>query len=166
MNNSTVTVLKHSPKQQSGMGMIESLIALVVISVGLLGIAALQITSMQQTASSHWHSQAVWYSYEISDRISANGAANFNLYDGIDTDNDYSMDCQGGPCTAAQMVTADAQDWGEMIDTLPGGRGVITATGTNLQISVMWEDNSAESNCTNGEPATASQSCYTVTITP
>lgn len=166
MNRPTTYKFKHSFKDQSGMGMIESLIALLVISIGLLGIAALQITSMQQTASSHWHSQAVWYSYEISDRISANGAANFNLYDGIDTDTDYSMDCKSGPCTAAQMVTADAQDWGEMIDSLPGGRGVISATGANLQVSVMWEDNSAENNCTNGEPATASQSCYTVTITP
>jgi type IV pilus assembly protein PilV len=161
-----------SYKSQLGLGMIESLIALLVISIGLLGIAALQITSMQQTASAHWHSQAVWYSYEMTDRISANtgnpiNLANFNLYDGIDTDNGYSMDCVTNACNAGQMVTADAEDWSDMISSLPGGRGVIASTGPNtLQISVMWEDNSGESNCINGEPANADQSCYTVTITP
>jgi len=149
------------------MGMIESLIALLIISIGLLGIAALQITSMQTTASAHWHSQAIWYSYEMTDRISANGAANFNLYDGIDTDNGYSMDCETNACTPNQMVTADAQDWTDMIDTLPGGKGVVDLTpqGT-LQISVIWTDNSAESNCINGEPSNADQSCYTVTVSP
>lgn len=153
-------------RSQLGLGMIESLIALLIISIGLLGIAALQITSMQQTASAQFHSQAVWYSYEMTDRISANGANNFNLYDGIDTDNSYSMDCTGNPCTPDQMVTADAQDWSNMVDNLPEGRGVITAVGNDLQISVIWTDNSGESNCINGENANANQSCYTVTITP
>ncbi|MCP4235444.1 MAG: prepilin-type N-terminal cleavage/methylation domain-containing protein, partial [Aestuariibacter sp.] len=32
--------------RQSGMGLIEALIALLIISIGLLGIAALQITSL------------------------------------------------------------------------------------------------------------------------
>ncbi len=156
-------------KHQSGISMIESLISLLVISIGLLGIASLQLTSVQQTASAHWHSQAVWYSYEMTDRISANSTDpdNFILYNNIDTDNSYSMDCQANACTPTQMVTADAEDWSDMVKSLPGGRGVITSPAPNtLTVSVMWEDTSGESNCTNGEPATATQSCFTVTITP
>ncbi len=162
----------HKIKKQAGLGMIEALIALLVISIGLLGIAALQITSMQNTSSAHWHSQAVWYSYEITDRIRANtidptNPVNFNLYSGIDTDTDYDMDCQTNACTAAQMVTADAQDWDDLVSLLPSGRGIISSPGANtLQVSVMWRDNSAESNCTNGEPVGSDFSCYTVTITP
>lgn len=145
--------------------MIESLIALVIISIGLLGIAALQLTSMQQSASAHWHSQAIWYSYEMTDRISANGPNNFNLYDGIDTENNYSMDCQTNACNPGQMVTADAADWADMVTSLPGGRGVISSPAANtLQISVMWDDTSGISNCTNGEPGAANKTCYTVTI--
>jgi len=153
-------------KNQTGLGLIESLITLLVISIGLLGIASLQITSMQQTASAQWHSQAAWYSYEMTDRISAN-SANFNLYDGIDTDaDDYTMDCKKDSCAPAQMMEADAKDWSDMIKTLPGGRGVInsTAAPNTLAVSVMWDDNSGESNCTNGEPASDTQSCFTVTI--
>ena len=163
---------EHSLHQQSGLSLIESLIALVIISIGLLGIAALQLTSMQQSASAHWHSQAVWYSCEMTDRISANtiDPANpvvFNQYIGIDTENNYNMDCQANACTAAQMVQADAADWSAMISTLPGGRGVITSPVANtLQISVMWDDNAGVSNCTNGEPGAANKTCYTVTVTP
>ena len=126
---------------------------------------------MQQTASAHWHSQAVWFSYEMTDRIAANtdptNPATFNQYDGIDTDNGYSMDCQTNACTSGQMVTADAQDWTNMVQLLPGGRGVISSPVANtLQISIMWDDNAGEANCLNGEPATPDQTCYTVTITP
>jgi type IV pilus assembly protein PilV len=156
---------------QQGVRMIESLIALVIISIGLLGIAALQLNSMQQSASAHWHSQAVWISYEITDRISANStadnAATFTRYSGIDTSNDYAMDCQSNACNSDQIVTADAADWSALVSTLPNGRGVIQTSQNDpnaLVISVMWDDHSGESNCTNGEPASDSQSCYTVTL--
>ena len=159
-------------KRQRGLGMIESLIALVIISIGLLGIAALQLNSMQQSASAHWHSQAVWISYEITDRISANSdssiPATFRRYAGIDTQQDYEMDCQVNSCTSNDMVTADAADWARLVSSLPNGRGVIRSPlgqPDTLVISVMWDDNSGESNCTNGEPASDSQSCYTVTLT-
>ena len=163
--------MRSCKRRQAGLGIIESLIALVIISIGLLGVAALQLTGLQQSASAHWHSQAVWMSYEMTDRIAANtdpvNPAVFNQYDGIDTDNSYSMDCESGPCTPAQMVSADAQDWSDLVQTLPNGRGVITSPGANaLTISVMWEDNSGVSNCTNGEPVGSTFSCYTVTITP
>ena len=69
---------------QQGVTLVESMIALLVISIGLLGIASLQITAMSQNASSLNHSQAVWYAYNMSDRIRANKGV-FANYDGIDT---------------------------------------------------------------------------------
>ena len=108
-----------------------------------------------------------WISYEMSDRISANGAGNFNLYDAIDTDLDYNVECQANPCTPGQMRESDARDWSTMIQALPGGRGITRLTDANtMLISVMWEDNSGETNCQNNEPDSANKTCYTVTITP
>ena len=119
---------------------------------------------MQQTASSHWHSQAVWYSYEMTDRIGANRTA-FNDYAGIDTNGAYSQDCQQAPCTDAQMVTADAQDWKALVESLPEGRGVISANADGtLMISVMWRGAEGESNCINGEDTPDGRTCYTVTV--
>ena len=152
-------------KRQLGLTLIESLISLLVISIGLLGIAALQITSLKQTSSSQWHSAAGWYNYEITDRILANTAA-FNQYNGIDTNNDYDMNCQASECTPAQMVVADAQEWKQMVSNLPEGRGFISSPAPNtLTVSVYWNDDSDESNCINGEPDADGKTCYTVTMT-
>ncbi len=115
------------------------MIALLVISIGLLGIASLQLTAMNQNASALNHSQAVWYAYNMSDRIRAN-IDEFNNYDGIDTNTGYSQDCVGSTCTSAQMVTADAADWATMMTNLPGGIGVITSNADGLVVTVMWDD--------------------------
>ena len=56
-------------RQQHGVSLVESMIALLVISIGLLGIAALQVTSISQNSSAFHHSQAVWAAYDMSDRI-------------------------------------------------------------------------------------------------
>ena len=156
-------MLEQSKKMhnQSGLTMIESLVSLLVISIGLLGIAALQISSLQQTASAQWHSQAVWYSYEMIDRINANRDS-FNDYIGVDTNAENDQNCRAEACTPAQLVTADAREWGEMMQSLPGGRGQITDAGNNsLLVTVMWNDNSAESNCIN---PVEDMTCYEVTI--
>ena len=50
-------------KIQKGVTLIEAMIALLVISVGLLGIASLQITAMSQNTSALNHNKAVWIAY-------------------------------------------------------------------------------------------------------
>lgn len=160
-------------KIQRGVTLIEAMIALLVISVGLLGIASLQITAMSQNASSLNHSQAVWFAYNMSDRIRANTPAQFNNYNGIDTSTGYGQDCMTLlPCTDAQMLLADAADWQVMVQTLPAGRGMITSTpdallGTVLQVSVMWDDDGtgATGTACSGNPA-ADLTCYTLTVAP
>ncbi len=162
--------------RQSGMGLIEALIALLIISIGLLGIAALQITSLQQSSSANWHSQAVWYNYEMTDRINANRngfvdadgvpspALLADAYDEIDTNNDYSRDCQEGACTPAQMVTADAQEWATLVSNLPQGRGFVSEDDGLITVSVMWDDGADTTNCINGEEDSAKMTCFTVTM--
>jgi type IV pilus assembly protein PilV len=153
---------------QQGVTLVESMIALLVISIGLLGIASLQITAMSQNASSLHHSQAVWYAYNMSDRIRAN-IGEFANYDGIDTSNSYSQDCMGGPCTSAQMLTADAADWAAMTGNLPGGRGIIDTTADGLlEVSVMWDDEgtgATGTDCTGTDP-NVDLTCYTLVVAP
>ena len=63
-------LIKHH--HQRGLSLVESMIALLVISIGLLGIASLQITAMKLNNSALHHSQSVWIAYNIADRIRAN----------------------------------------------------------------------------------------------
>ena len=153
---------------QQGLTLIESMIALLVISIGLLGIAALQITAMSQNTSSLNNSQAVWIAYNMSDRIRAN-LPEFDNYNGVDTSTGYSQDCSGTPCGTRQMLDADAAEWAQLVGNLPSGRGIITRTLdgglTTLQITVMWDDEGTGANGTGcGNNPEVDLTCYTLTV--
>jgi type IV pilus assembly protein PilV len=149
---------------QQGVTLVESMIALLVISIGLLGIASLQITAMSQNASSLNHSQAVWYAYNMSDRIRAN-MTQFNNYNGVDTSGAYSQDCLGSACSNAQMLQADAADWSTMVTNLPGGRGIITINADGLIVTVLWDDEGTGATGTNcGADPNVDLTCYTLAV--
>lgn len=151
-------------RNQQGLTLVEAMIALLVISIGLLGIASLQLTAMNQNASSLNNSQAVWYAYNMSDRIRAN-ISEFVNYDGIDTSNAYSQDCMSTPCTTGQMVTSDASDWTTMVGNLPGGRGIIANDVDGLVITVMWDDDGTGATGTGCGPDTnVDLTCYTLVV--
>lgn len=156
-------MLKLKRKQQ-GLSLIESMVALLVISVGLLGIAALQVTSMKQNNSALHHSQAVWISYNIADRIRAN-YTEFDSYAGTNTSQTYSQDCMTGSCTAAQIVVSDQADWSTAIQNLPGGLGTITQpTADQLLIRVMWDDDGTGATGTGCGGGANDLTCYSVTL--
>ena len=151
-------------QSQQGLTLVEAMIALLVISIGLLGIASLQLTAMNQNASSLNHSQAVWIAYNMSDRIRAN-ISEFDNYNGIDTTNNYAQDCMATTCSNAQMREADAADWSTMIDNLPGGRGMITNNADGLLVTVMWDDDGTGANGTNcGPDPEVDLTCYTLAV--
>lgn len=155
-------MLKRS--QQRGVTVIESMIALLVISVGLLGIAALQLTSMKQNNTALQNSKAVWIGYTMADRIRAN-VGEFENYAGIDTDTGYDRDCDANECTSAQMIIADADAWETAVGDLPSGRGLITGDATELVITVMWDDEgtgATGTGCTNDPDVDLT--CYRITM--
>ncbi len=150
---------------QRGVSLVESMIALLVISIGLLGIAALQITSMKQNNSALHHSQAVWIGSNMSERIRSNFGA-FASYAGIDTNTSPTQDCLASTCTIQQLVDGDAADWAVEIQKLPAGRGTVTGVGANmLTIRVMWDDEgTGASGIACGPKPKVDLTCYTVAL--
>lgn len=59
-------------KQQSGIGLIEILVAVLVLGIGILGVASTQVVSLQMSSQSQSRSQAVLLAEDILDRIRAN----------------------------------------------------------------------------------------------
>lgn len=157
-------------KTQRGVTLVEAMIALLVISIGLLGIAALQLTSMSQNTSALNHSQAVWIANNMADRIRANvcDVVQAPIYNGIDTNNTYNSDCtRNASCNNLQMVAHDAQIWSDMVQTLPGGRGTVVFNNNVLTVSVMWDDEGSGANGTGCDPANANDlTCYRVAVAP
>jgi type IV pilus assembly protein PilV len=153
-----------SPSRQHGLTIIESMVALVVISIGLLGIAGLQLVSMKQNSSALQHSKAVWAGYSMADRIRSN-FANFGAYPGIDTDLSYAQDCTGGPCNANELVTGDAAEWAAKVQDLPAGRGTVTGDATRLVVTVMWDDEGTGATGTDcSGDAQVDLACYSITL--
>ena len=60
---------------QEGMTLIEVLVALLILTVGILGAAAVQLNSLKYTDSSRMTSQASFIAYDMMDRIRANSGA-------------------------------------------------------------------------------------------
>jgi type IV pilus assembly protein PilV len=58
-----------------GFTLIEAMVALLVLSIGLLGVAGLQLTSLRSNTSSSYRSQATFLAYDIADRMRANRQA-------------------------------------------------------------------------------------------
>lgn len=151
---------------QNGSSLIESMITLFIISIGLLGIASLQVNTLKYNSSAQWHELAVRLNAEIATRITLQNE-NFNLYSTIDTSNSYSKDCIANACTDAEMVTADADDWKKEIeDNLPSGRGIISVIdASTLSLVIMWDNDNTGAlgtNCSGNEAIDLT--CFTTQI--
>jgi type IV pilus assembly protein PilV len=158
-----------------GVGMIEVLVAVVVVSLGLLGVATSLLEVTRSTSSSYLKQQAVQQAYAMLDRMRAN-ALEGRLLSG----NPYvvamqsataatpNASCVSTACTPAQLAGLDVQQWlNDLKTVLPGGQGsVAVATGgpqnnaAIVTLTVRWSDAPAQ-NAFNG-PAAASSSSYTV----
>jgi type IV pilus assembly protein PilV len=73
MSGSTMKVRSaRSLHATRGFTLVEALVALVILSIGLLGVAGLQLTSLRANTSSTYRSQATFLAYDIADRMRAN----------------------------------------------------------------------------------------------
>jgi type IV pilus assembly protein PilV len=118
-----------------GTTLIETLVALLVLSIGLLGVAGLQMTSLQNNRGAHLRSQAQVLAYDIADRMRAN--RNVALTGG------YFI-AFGAVAAGATIEAVDLQNWKQSLSVgLPGGDGRIDPAplGTNMvRITVSWTD--------------------------
>lgn len=125
-----------------GFSLIEVLIALIILSVGMLGIAGLYVHSMQAGRTSMFRHQAVILAGDVADRIRANPRA-AAAYAGAGANN--SCVNGGVDCTPAEMAAHDIFLWDQQaVDTLPNGdvavifdNGVVPPT---YQITVSWDE--------------------------
>jgi type IV pilus assembly protein PilV len=130
------------PKSNAGFGLIESLVALVVISVGMIGIAALYGQGLSAGRTALYRTIAVNLASDMADRIRVNRRGGAN-YGGAGADN--GCDPGGGTdCTTAEMAAHDLFVWqAQVAAQLPNGLGAVQYTGTlppTYTISVTWQE--------------------------
>jgi type IV pilus assembly protein PilV len=145
---------------QQGFTLIEVLVATLVLTVGILGVAAMQMVSFQTNQSAYARSQAVYLAQDMFDRMRANpsGYQTTSIYNGIDTNDSNTIpatpNCVASTsgCTATQMAQQDVREWAaNFVDvftatdyrpTLPGGRGQLTRNGSTNEFTatISWNE--------------------------
>lgn len=127
--------------KQRGMTLIEVLVTLLLISVGLLGVAALQLSTLKNNQEAYVRSQASVLAGDILDRIRANANA-FR-------DGEYTVAWNGEGSGDTTTAGRDLTAWQAAIDaTLPGGAGDaagrIERNGNIVTITIRWAERTTQ----------------------
>ncbi|HTT09568.1 MAG TPA: type IV pilus modification protein PilV [Burkholderiaceae bacterium] len=121
--------------RQRGLSMIEVLVAIVIISLGLLGMAGLQAASLRGSQGAVYRSQAMQFAADMAERMRGN----------LGDARNYAI-ALGDPVPTGTTVTdLDRADWLARLATLPAGTGAIAVDTVNnvVSITVQWDDSRA-----------------------
>lgn len=114
--------------------MIEVLVSLLVMCIGLLGAAAIQLNALKYTDSSSMTSQASFIAYDMMDRIRAN---NTNV-------SQYALANLGAALTSSNLANAIAQDRYDFATNVANFGGTnsskIEVSNNQVTITIFWSD--------------------------
>lgn len=132
---------------QSGFTLIEVLIATVVMSIGLLGLAALQSQGMRFSHDSYLIAVATQQAEDMAERMRANpvetakpdGSGGYDALSGLGTSTE---DCETATCASAERAEFDHAQWSSMNITLfgAGNEGSISRNGAVFNITLNWSE--------------------------
>jgi type IV pilus assembly protein PilV len=166
-----------------GFTLIEVAVALMVLAVGLLGIAGMQSSGMKASHQSHLRAVAMTQAQDLADRIRANlnGLRTTNYTNGIPTAAP-SPNCQtsANTCSGAQLALSDLYNWQtQNAAVLPSGQGAIACNdinapntpnileaGTDCIITVRWDGERNGATGTGCTGANTDLTCLRMRITP
>lgn len=146
-------------RKQVGLSLLEILITVLIMAVGSLGIAALQLTGLKYATGSYGRTQATLLAGDMLDKIRANreyaknGGGNYVISNFTDSATS-SSDCTSTVCTPGQLADFDASNWIQNVSRLlVSGKGKIvldSSTGvtgeTIAEISIQWRKSATKEN--------------------
>jgi type IV pilus assembly protein PilV len=149
-------------KTNTGFTLIEVLIAMLILAIGLLGLAGLQTSNIRSNLAAYNHGQAVQLLYDIADRMRANNCnptstitcnippyANADAAYVIGNTNTLGSTVNAActqtatptSCTPTILAGNDLIEWNNAISaTLPMGRGCITTANGIFTLYITWDD--------------------------
>ncbi|BEP92729.1 hypothetical protein GmRootA79_11130 [Acidovorax sp. A79] len=147
---------------QRGITLIESLVAIVVAALGILGILGVQMRTLTDTSTSVRRAQAVRLTEDLGERLKVNPNALGNISNYAlgwrssgTTTAQASKLCDGGTCTHAEFAAYEIREWKRAVErALPqGNASVFFAPGDNtagnrrqLGVLIGWRENERSIN--------------------
>lgn len=168
MRRLNLMTTKHFHHQrQSGISLVESLVAIVIASLGILGILGVQMRTLTDTSTTVRRAQAIRLIEDLGERMKTNPNALSNIatYTSAFSNNPPiptgAAGCAtvGNGCSATQLATYDLATWKQSVrNTLPLGRASLfvppaedgVAAGQRRQLGVMiaWRENERDTAAT------------------
>lgn len=150
-----------SKRQQRGISLLESLVALVVLAIAVLGMLVIQLRTLAEAQTGVYRSQAVRTIEDLAERIKSNpaGFAQLSNYvaDWATAAPTSAPDCVAAACADEQLAQWDLVQWrASVAQKLPNGQAntflsTSETAGVQRQLGVMlaWRVN--EANTTEGK---------------
>jgi len=155
----------HSGASAGGFSLIEVLVAMLIVAVGIMGVAGLQITSLHLNQSAMFRSEALQMGNDMVDRMRANEAQDYAPTPVLLTDPPaVSLNCIAESCTPDELSGYDMAWWKCNINStldealgsqfpaclslgvagsLPLGAGAVRKQDGFYVVTVEWQDNRA-----------------------
>lgn len=122
-----------------GLTLVEIMVALLVLSIGILGLASLQTASLSFSAAAYQRTQATVLAYDMADRMRSNRQAAMNNLYNIGFEN--PVPACGAPNLAGTVPEQDISAWRMALACrLPQSTGSITRNGNEFTLTVLWDD--------------------------
>lgn len=141
---------KSFPTVQRGSSLIEVLVAMLLMSFGVLAMTSLQAHAIQHSHATDLRARATLLAHDLADRMRANIApdGDWSAYELSATStstamgNDASPACNDHtPCAFNEMTVSDLAQWQKhLAQGLPSGRGHVATDGNQVDLWVMWDE--------------------------
>jgi type IV pilus assembly protein PilV len=118
--------------RQRGVSLIEVMVTVVILSLGLLGLAGLQANGLRASQSAFYRAQAAQYALDMTDRIRANALPA--------TASSYARTFGAALPTGSALPDLDSREWLTRVRTLPQGDAQVTVNGNVVEVVVRWND--------------------------
>ncbi len=165
---------ENSRKRQRGFGLVEVLMALLIVAIGVLGYAGLQLQALDSTTMSYTRSQATSIAQAAVERIKANPWQAAYYYDSNNWPTDdpganFDETCSTGKdCLPAEIAAWDINQLRWLTwNLLPTGRiDVSPCVGSELQcVRVAWNE-AMPSDCEDGGAVVSGVDCFVLEVLP
>jgi len=135
--------------RSGGFSLIEVLVAVLVVSIGLLGVVGLQLVALKHNTNAMYRGQAADLAYDVIDRARANPDESYALSLG---DDPSGPDCESSDCSPGQLRDYDLASWITAVEDTLGGDGEVVVNGEVVTVTLQWPDEQAapDPDCADG----------------